>query len=96
MNLKTLKERLPESPALEKYREVAVIITGKTDAKAEDGIAWIADLCKKMQVPSLSDYGVKKEDFETLITKASKSSSMKGNPIELTDKELEDLLTQAL
>lgn len=96
LNLKTLKERLPESPALEKYREVAVIITGKTDAKAEDGIAWIVDLCKKMQVPSLSDYGVKKEDFGVLIEKASKSSSMKGNPIKITNKELEDLLMQAL
>jgi alcohol dehydrogenase class IV len=45
--------------------------------------------------PSLAQFGLQQKDFETIIAKAKKSSSMKGNPIELTDDELLDIIRQA-
>eukprot|EP01121_Diplochlamys_sp_Union-15-3_P012767 TRINITY_DN3871_c0_g1_i1.p1 TRINITY_DN3871_c0_g1~~TRINITY_DN3871_c0_g1_i1.p1 ORF type:complete len:221 (-),score=41.65 TRINITY_DN3871_c0_g1_i1:23-685(-) len=92
MNVKALKERDPKNLALAKYDEIAKIITNKPDATAADGVNWVKDLCKKLGVPQLSTYGVKNEDFNEIVQKSAVSSSMKGNPINLTDKELEVIL----
>ena len=53
-------------------------------------------LCAALNVPPLSTYGVKAGDFALIIEKAEKSSSMKGNPIELTREEMEEILRRAL
>jgi alcohol dehydrogenase class IV len=87
-NVRALKERVPESPTLVRYDEIAQILTGESETSADDGVVWVQDLCAKLQVPSLSAYGLSREDFPTLIEKASLASSMQGNPIKLTDEEM--------
>jgi len=47
-------------------------------------------------LPPLSDYGITEADFQSLIEKAQKASSMKGNPVQLTEAELVEILQQAL
>ena len=51
---------------------------------------------KDIAVPPLGAYGVKKEHFESIIPKAARSSSMKGNPIVLTEAELAEILEASL
>ena len=63
---------------------------------ADDGVAWVQELCDVLQVPSLADNGVTPDDFPVLIEKAAISSSMKGNPIKLTPDELREILARAL
>jgi len=41
-------------------------------------------------------YGMTVEDFPDLVEKAPKTSSMKGNPIELRPGEMMKILSQAL
>ena len=60
-----------------------------------DGADWVHQLCAELQVPPLRDYGLTEADFLTLIDKATQSSSMKGNPIELTKSELAEILQHA-
>ena len=96
VNVRALQERSPASPALRRYDEVAQILTGDDGATASDGVAWVAELCQALQVPPLSSYGLTREDFPAVIPKASVSSSMKGNPIQLTSEELAEILTRAL
>jgi alcohol dehydrogenase class IV len=96
VNVRALQERSPASPALRRYDEVAQILTGDAGATAGDGVAWVGELCQALQVPPLSSYGLKREDFPAVIQKASVSSSMRGNPIKLTFEELAEILTQAL
>lgn len=81
--------------SLLRYDEVAKTLTGRPDARAEDGIAWIHDLCETLNVPSLSNFGVTDDHFAELVVKSKKASSMKGNPVELTDEELTEILTKA-
>ncbi len=96
MNLSALQLREPESPSLTRYREVARILTAKTDAEPSDGIDWVQNICSRLKPPSLADYKITEADFPLLVEKAHAASSMKGNPIQLTEVELEKILRQAL
>ena len=95
-NIEVLNARDANNPAVKRYEDVAKILTGDPNAKAADGVAWLEDLCKHLDVASLSQFGVKEEHFEEIINKSMNASSMKGNPIELTFDELKDILKQAL
>jgi alcohol dehydrogenase class IV len=59
-------------------------------------VEWIKKLCKELNVPSLSSYGVQKEHIPEIVEKSAKSSSMQGNPIVLTKEELTHIIEQAL
>jgi len=96
VNLHVLQERMPGSVSLGRYGEVAQILTGDEDATADDGVAWVQELCQALEVPSLSSTGVTSADFSALIEKASVSSSMKGNPVELSPEEMREILTRAM
>jgi len=92
-NLSALKERIPESPALTRLTEFAQLTGGSSP---EDGIKRLTGLCRDLQVPPLSALGVAEKDFLAIVEKAQSASSMKGNPVELTDTELTQILHRAL
>jgi alcohol dehydrogenase class IV len=95
-NIQALEERDPESPALKKYREVARIVTGNPKAEPDDGLRWIKNLSMQMFVPGLEEFGITEADFPAIVEKSKNASSMKGNPIPLTDAELTDILEDSL
>lgn len=95
-NVRALQARDPDSLALERYDDVAVILTGEWDVEAADGVAWVQDLCKALRVPGLATYGITAGVFADVIEKAMASSSMKGNPVKLTSTELRGVLMRAL
>lgn len=95
-NVRALQARDPDSLALERYDDVAVILTGEWDVEAADGVAWVQDLCKALHVPGLATYGITAGVFADVIEKAMASSSMKGNPVKLTSTELRGVLMRAL
>jgi alcohol dehydrogenase class IV len=99
-NVEALASRAQESPALgralERYDEIAVILTGEFEAPARVGVAWIQELCAALRVPGLATFGVTPDAFPEIIEKTQRSSSMKGNPVSLSDAELSDILHQAL
>lgn len=96
VNLQALQGRDPDNPALRRYDEVARLLTGSDQATAADGVVWVQDLCRDLQIPSLSTFGLTREDFPPLIEKAGRASSMQGNPIKLTDEELVEILSRAM
>ena len=79
-----------------RYDQVAQVLTGKSNAKAEEGISRIHDLCDSLDIPGLSDFGITEDHFPDLITSSKKASSMKGNPVNLTDEELTEILQKAV
>jgi alcohol dehydrogenase class IV len=95
-NIKALESRQPEHPALGRYVEIAQILTGTRDVTARDGAAWTGELVKDLKIPRLSVYGMKPEDFPEAVQKTQKANSFKGNPIVLNEKELTEVLEQAL
>jgi len=95
-NLKALQARAPGSEPINRYDEVARIITGKSAGRAADGITWIQELCEQLQVPRLAEYGIKEADFSSIVAKSINASSMTGNPVSLTEAELGEVLKQAV
>lgn len=96
INARALTLRDPAGEALQRYAEVAQILTGAPDATAVDGVAWVEALCDELQIPPLGSYGLTRADFPALTQKSARSSSMQGNPIKLTDEEMEEILERAL
>ncbi len=96
VNVRVLRERQPDSKVLSRFGTVARILTGNPAASAEEGVRSIADLCRRLGVRPLADYGVGPADVPDLVEKASRASSMKGNPIVLTPAELEEIVNLAL
>jgi alcohol dehydrogenase class IV len=95
-NVRALQAQDPGSPALARYDEVAQLLTGDREARAADGLAWIQALGQSLAIPPLSEYGLSAGDFPEIVAKSSKASSMKGNPIVLSDAELTGILAQAI
>jgi alcohol dehydrogenase class IV len=96
MNVQALRARAPGSEPLRRYEEVARLLTGQSHAAAEDGVRWVAALCRKLEIPPLRAYGVTGSDIPNLVAKAAHASSMKGNPIALTSEELRRIVSSSL
>ncbi len=96
VNIRVLKDRAPESEALRRFGEVAAMLTGRGRARAEDGIDWVRGICHELSIPSLRSYGIGTESIPVLVEKASRASSTKGNPVQLSPEEMRDVLIAAL
>lgn len=95
-NLRALRSRSPQSDTLSRYDEVARLVTGQSSAKAEDGVRWVGELVRDLQIPRLRNYGLSEQHVPELVEKAAKASSMKANPIVLTAEELAEILQLAI
>jgi alcohol dehydrogenase class IV len=96
INVQALRERQPENAVLQRYAEIAQLLTSNPQATAADGIAWMQTLCQALRIPALAAYGMTAADVPVLIEKAAAASSMKANPIKLTSEEMREILTRAL
>ena len=95
-NISALRERDPQSVALERYRTIARTVTGDQDAIAEDGAQWVETLAGQLAIPRLGTYGIRGRDLQGIVEKAARASSMKANPIALTPAELTAVIEHSL
>ena len=96
VNLRALRARAPEHPAVPRFQEVAALLTGRPDARAEDALAWVEDLRAALRVPGLGRYGLTAAEVPALVAKARAASSMKANPLVLTDAELTEIAHRSM
>lgn len=95
-NVAALRTRAPQNSALHRYDQIAQWLTGQERATAEDGIAWVRELCAEFKVQSLGHYGVTIQHLPELVEKAAQASSMRGNPLPLWAEEMMEILRGAL
>jgi alcohol dehydrogenase class IV len=95
VNLRALRDRAPEHPAIERMAEVATLLTSQPDASPEDAIAWLQELTAVLSIPGLASYGLNDVEIEAVVTAAQKASSMRGNPIDLNDTEVSEIVTRS-
>ncbi len=95
-NLRAIQKRTAKTLALSRFTEVSRLLTGNADAQPEDGVRWLQELCADLQISPLGKYGVTAADFPAIIAQSKVSSSMKGNPVALSDQELQSILEQAV
>ncbi len=92
-NLDVMKRRDRHNPAIERYSWAGQALTGT--ASAEAAIEWIDETVSILQVGTLTDLGLKPQDYDAALDGAERASSMKGNPIKLTRDELAAILADA-
>jgi alcohol dehydrogenase class IV len=95
-NVRAARSSPSGAGTLDRYAEAARLLTGQPGASIEDGLAWIRETLLLLHVPGLAAFGVGPEQASEIAAKALASSSMKGNPVTLTQADLEAALLQAL
>jgi alcohol dehydrogenase class IV len=95
-NIKALESRHAGHVAIERYIEIAQIVTGDKNASAQDGVKWISDLVSELNIPPLSAHGMSESQIPEAVEKTLNASSFKGNPIALSEGELRGVLERAL
>ncbi len=87
-NLAALRERAPSSPALGRYGDLAVAI----GERSPEGLAVALDRLRgDLGIPTLKEFGLRPEEIPAIV-RDSRGSSMKFNPVVLTDAELAAVL----
>jgi alcohol dehydrogenase class IV len=96
VNLRALRERAPESIALEKYAQVSELLTGRRYANRHEAgdalVQLLRDWLQRLSLPHLGAYGMQPDHLGKVVANC-RGGSMKTNPIVLTDEELKDLLS---
>ena len=95
VNLTALRNRAPVHQPLERYATIGELLS-KDAAIAENGIYWVRSFCMHTRIKPLSAFGLGEQQFDEIIAKALKSSSMQGNPITLNPAELRTILQMSL
>src|SRR5262245_21851209 len=85
-NIKALRERAPESPALARYAEIDAALANAPD---------LDRLRSELGVPSLGEFGLSADQTADVIA-GSRAGSMNYNPITLTDSELDRILIESI
>ena len=86
--LKAVRERAGGAPILGRFTEIARLLTADPARPAEDGISWVRDLCGALGIPGLRHLRRARRRLpRNHLRPPVRSSSMKGNPIQLTDEE---------
>jgi alcohol dehydrogenase class IV len=96
VNVRALGQRAPEHGALRKYEQLGALLAGHDSAGAREAQERVTGLCASLAIPGLKALGVQPAQLDELADKASVSSSMKGNPIQLTREEMEEILLAAM
>lgn len=95
-NLAALRTRKPQSDTLRRFDELGRLLTGRPQATADDAVHWVARLVSDLQIPTLRAYGLTAADAPAIVTAATQASSMKANPLPLTQTELSAILEAAI
>jgi len=88
------------SSNIEKFAHIGEALTGVRfdDEKkaASAGIEFVRNLSEKVGVPSnLKGYGIEKKDIPALV-RGSHGSSMRGNPVDLSDDQIGELIERVI
>ena len=94
-NVAALRARAPQNPALERYEVIARLLTGRSDASAEEGIDWVRALCADLNIHGLRAWGIAEADLPAVVEKAARASSMQANALPLTGEELLAVLAES-
>jgi alcohol dehydrogenase class IV len=95
-NINQLRTKDPRHPSLDRYAEIARILTNDSAADLEDGLTWVEKTCEELNIPPLPAEYLGPNERAQVIPAAQRASSMQGNPIRLKDETLLDILARAI
>jgi alcohol dehydrogenase len=97
VNIAALQARLPDSPALPKYAEIGRRFAMQKGLNGDEARAFLVATLRQwelaLDLPRLSACRLAKTDFPRIVAD-SRGSSMKTNPVVLTDEEITRILEE--
>ncbi len=98
-NIRALKDRLPDAPALDRYAQVGCLVSSNHDLNQSRALSALVDTLwrwtETLELPVLSQFGMTESDVDQIVAESG-GSSMKTNPIVLTEQELKTILLNRL
>jgi alcohol dehydrogenase len=99
INIDALRSRAPDSVALDKYAEAAAILCNRSFSRRKIArqalINLLVEWTDRLNLPRLGDYGLAASGLDHVVAHA-RGSSMKTNPVLLTDAEIKAGLQERL
>jgi alcohol dehydrogenase class IV len=95
-NVRGLRSGPAGHPALDRYAEVARLLTANPAAGIDEGLAWIRETVARLAIPGLAAFGVRAQQADDIAAHAARSSSMQGNPVTLSHEDLRAIILSAL
>ena len=99
VNIRALRDREPHGPALRKYAEAGLLLSGRmfaSEAAAQDGLVELLDdWTARLELPRLGAFGMREQDIPRVVANC-RGGSMQTNPLVLSDDELAGLLRERL
>jgi alcohol dehydrogenase class IV len=89
INIRALRQRVPDSPALAKYAQVGELLTGQRDADAL--VERLREWTGRLALQRLGAYGAQESHVERIVANC-RGGSMQTNPLVLTDDEVAELV----
>jgi alcohol dehydrogenase class IV len=99
-NVAVLRDRDPRHPMLARYAELGRAMGGgrlldDEDAAVDAGLEVVRDLVRELGIPGLARYGLTEAAIPDIVEMARRASSMRFNPVELSPRELTEILSRA-
>jgi alcohol dehydrogenase class IV len=99
-NVESLLAASPEHPTLCRYAAIGKALVGRDDlpdtVAIEAGVQHVAESVERLGIPRLRPLGLTPERVPELVQLARKASSMRYNPVVLSDEALAAILHQAM
>jgi alcohol dehydrogenase class IV len=99
-NVEALRAESADHPWLARYADVGRALLGRAEFgdvdAAEAGIQFTLDVATQLHIPPLRDFGLTEEGIPGLVQLAQQASSMRYNPVVLSEDVLAGILRKAL
>ena len=95
MNINAMLEREPDNAAIDRYARVSEVLSQRRFKSTNEALDKLVELLQQwtydLQLEKLSRYGLESSALDHVV-EHSRGSSMKTNPIVLTDEEIKSIL----
>lgn len=99
-NLNAAMSHGADHPTIARYAVLGRTLTGdphlKTQLAASEAVEFARRLASELNIAPLSTFGLTEAHVPPMVALAGKASSMKFNPVKLTETTLEEVLRQAM
>ncbi len=99
-NVKALREQSPDHPALARYATLGRVLADDNGLSApaaiEVCVTFTSAMSRELNIPPLRNFGLSVSDVPEMVAMSRKSSSMRFNPVVLSDAALGEALAAAI
>ncbi len=95
VNIDTMEARDPDNPALKKYAQLGRLFRGRTHVEEVGARVFLVhtlkEWSKRLDLPRLGEFGITEKDVDRIVAHC-RGSSMKTNPIVLSDEDVAGII----